>query len=592
MISKETPFLDILKPENLKKVKIDSVLIPYFVRAMFKMQQYFEEKGLLNANHYGLYFEKLLLGKNPYTIMLSDNVWGNFDGDFNKSYRTIRINRDYFEKQILKENGSETIEALLCHEFIHFLVLADLPFIEQTNGTFVQTPARHVHPGATHIIFLNEAYTQALTKCIYPNSVPAYEDEVNMLRLIQNVFNVEEDDFFAFLRGQMPGVTEHSSEFGVVLNYLNMYWKEGKFQGGPAKENKYYKAAVDTLVKMFTDNVKREIETFSFENTTEFLIRILPLRDALPLSEWHNSEKLVEQLNSLYVKKFAQVYDMPAEIERQMNKDINRMAELLSMLANNGSHYYLLDDNGKVLRGYVQENCVTLLNNYSMAFQDGAQIWIDNQQFNQDGVGFCFAYNNGKLTISKDNQILFEKFVGGNFWRESNRNANFEFSRLQNIYNSYQYKHAKTIGSIARTDRMIYKIDKLDFEKMPKGTNMFVSTNLAGEFNLWIEQQGTITKLPFAKAFSKKEGSANMKKIAKINKKIIRSVDVEFANGNKFVVGLEQYGKPVVFECSNKNALQIPAKSQNITNQDMVATAKYAARKPIENLSLPFEKTF
>ena len=68
----ENPFLELLKPENLSKIKIDKRLIPIFKVVIYKIGDYFIKNGLMDIKDWKSFFDKYLLSSdtNQFSIRL------------------------------------------------------------------------------------------------------------------------------------------------------------------------------------------------------------------------------------------------------------------------------------------------------------------------------------------------------------------------------------------------------------------------------------------------------------------------------------------------------------------------------------------
>lgn len=112
------PFLNLLKEENLNKIKIDKELISVFKIVIAKMSDYFLQNNLIDAKDWNSIFQTYLLTKNDsqYTIK-----YGNFEDMEWCGGKYVK--KDF--KILIKENRPETLYETLCHEFIHFLVMVD-----------------------------------------------------------------------------------------------------------------------------------------------------------------------------------------------------------------------------------------------------------------------------------------------------------------------------------------------------------------------------------------------------------------------------------------------------------------------------------
>ena len=111
---KQSPFLKLLEPENLSKINIEAELIPIFKKVIIKINDYFIENDLMDAKDWDSFFEKYLLTPNDSQHSIKKDP----------QCRTKCACGEYYRdsKEIIVTSVDSKI---LCHEFIHFLVMAD-----------------------------------------------------------------------------------------------------------------------------------------------------------------------------------------------------------------------------------------------------------------------------------------------------------------------------------------------------------------------------------------------------------------------------------------------------------------------------------
>ncbi len=154
-IQNNNPFLDLLKEQNLNRIKIDKELIPIFKIVISKINDYFSENGLLNIRDWNSFFERFLITNNSEQIYIKlGKISENSEpvgGEYSKEQKIIAIN------QI-----NSSINALcssLCHEFIHFLVMHD-------SNSF--------NAKISDSSFFNEGMTEYLSGCIMGTGNSSY----------------------------------------------------------------------------------------------------------------------------------------------------------------------------------------------------------------------------------------------------------------------------------------------------------------------------------------------------------------------------------------------------------------------------------
>ena len=91
MIMKNSnPFMELLKNDNIAKMKIDKDLIPVFKIVISRISEFFEKNNLLNAKDWHEIFEKMLLTNSDeqYKIQFVDSFTtegGIFDKKNNRN---------------------------------------------------------------------------------------------------------------------------------------------------------------------------------------------------------------------------------------------------------------------------------------------------------------------------------------------------------------------------------------------------------------------------------------------------------------------------------------------------------------------------
>lgn len=125
------PFMELLKNDNIAKMKIDKDLIPVFKIVISRISEFFEKNNLLNAKDWHEIFEKMLLTNSDeqYKIQFVDSFTTE-GGIFDKKNKIIGIDsRDKGNENALVYN--------LCHEFIHFLVSTTECYTYSVTDSFI-----------------------------------------------------------------------------------------------------------------------------------------------------------------------------------------------------------------------------------------------------------------------------------------------------------------------------------------------------------------------------------------------------------------------------------------------------------------------
>ncbi len=299
IINRHKAFTDLTKPENLKKINIDKNLVPYFINVMNKFQEFFEAKGLMSATNFALLFEEYLLADNKKKYSLEIKNSYNFSGVYIPGKRKIIVSKKFFDAS---KNYPEVIESVLTHEFIHFIAMTTLPWIENKDGDFVQYEnyfQEHFVEGG----FIAEGFTQALTELMYPGSL-AYYPYTSMMRMYLNAFSTE--DYFSFIRGRLPGKTYFSNkvtQFMTVAERLFSLYYSKQASWEEEIKHPYYQESFNLLVDAFKEKIELEIERFEFVTVQEFAERIYNFK-ALAIFKSGYLENGIDYLITEFVSKY------------------------------------------------------------------------------------------------------------------------------------------------------------------------------------------------------------------------------------------------------------------------------------------------
>lgn len=301
MISEETPFLDLIKPENLSKIKIDKELVPSFINVMKNKQRIYDKKGYTHAKHFPSLFKNYLLeeGPNQYSIKfgkLEERVGGIIE----KKNKQILISEDLNDSDV----DSKIIEAVITHELFHLFSIGSKPYIKNDMGEFSEDylikPDLELWQGG----FVNEGLTELLTRQVYPNS-KAYPAQVAMVKLLLYVNNATEN-LYSYFNAKVPGLNYSNSLYSNFLFYAEQYhtdYSKKKYDIASASEDVFYNKAQEKLIQIFANKVEAEIEKYQFINLKDFIDRVKNFDDYVIIPS-KLSKSLVEELS----KKFVDVY--------------------------------------------------------------------------------------------------------------------------------------------------------------------------------------------------------------------------------------------------------------------------------------------
>lgn len=139
-----SPFLELISDENIKKLKIENELINEFKSIIKKIDKFFKDNNLMGAKDWRSFFNKYLLtdSDEQVSISLSEHIDDGCGGYYNKKEKKISVRN--------KKSNS------LCHEFIHFMVMHD---------------SNSLNRKVSDCRFLNEGMTEFLTGCILTGTI-------------------------------------------------------------------------------------------------------------------------------------------------------------------------------------------------------------------------------------------------------------------------------------------------------------------------------------------------------------------------------------------------------------------------------------
>lgn len=212
-------FTNLLIDKNLNRIRIDQELIESFKRVINTIQVYFNVNGYTSQRNYANFFEKYLLqdtkGKLYFQVSDEPSKFG--------AHGFYRMEKDgkniiVIDKSVLKMHP-EYIDSVLCHEFIHFLVMRELKEDKMAD------------PQIKNGGFINEALTQMLTELMYPN-VYAYKPQTSMMKFV-NLLTNNVNNYSLFLRGRIDSRGYGSSSWENFVINTSLYqnkWDDKGFR--------------------------------------------------------------------------------------------------------------------------------------------------------------------------------------------------------------------------------------------------------------------------------------------------------------------------------------------------------------------------
>ena len=203
-----SPFLGLLREENLQKIQIDDELIPTFKVVIYKIDEFFKKNKLLDCKDWNTFFEKFLLSPSEEQlsiVLYKRNTEEPIGGEYNKEDKILSVSNNNINS--------------LCHEFIHFLVMHD-------SNSF--------NAKISDSNFFNEGMTEFMTSCIIGNgNSSCYFREFEMsefyCKLVKNknAFIYFLNDSFAFeddysAPSNLIRSSDNFQNFNTLSSYLTI----------------------------------------------------------------------------------------------------------------------------------------------------------------------------------------------------------------------------------------------------------------------------------------------------------------------------------------------------------------------------------
>ena len=233
----------------------------------------------------------------------------------------IRLNSKFVESASQIE-----IEKVLCHEFIHFLVMNNLILLDSDSELFLSE-------------FLNEGYTEMLTQEIYPGVLPTYTPQTAIIDLAHTLTNTKKD-FSLFLSRKIPFKNKSitSEEYNKFINDITLYHLDYAKQ----LEN----ADPSNLLSAIRHLINYSIESRMSVPQNELLTNYIDLYKIIKIYQTppeHSSEELSKSINkelSEYLGKLDKTFLQKLHGDNHTNFDgasiaLSKIVELLNNEKNN-----------------------------------------------------------------------------------------------------------------------------------------------------------------------------------------------------------------------------------------------------------------
>lgn len=422
----DNSFIYFTTPEVLSKIDIDPRLEESFKRVMKKIQEYFNVNDYVSRRNYKEYLEKHLLksGDKNFRFYINRIDQKGVNGFYNKFKSEICIN----ENMLLLR--PDNLDATLCHEFIHFLVMHEL----------IQGKAE---PDIIGGGFINESLTEMLTQQIYPNS-NAYDAQVAMQKFV-NMVSGNQNNFQKFLEGYIDA-RYCSSDWENYRHNVNEFQKDFNAKGyinlQEAQTNKNLIEAQRKIISLYL----KPTENKSIEQYIDAINKLIdrPIKD----SEYIN-DKVISNMDNIMIKNIG-----------SDNKEINAFLQ-----------QKLVELRQKILE---------LKNAKGYEFEiAGRKIQIDsnyNLYGNLRGLnGFLKQWDpqTGIITISYNGEKVELNVNKINFHQKEEAIVQ-QISQLSNYFSNTSSKDLNMISYATKLNEGLTKIEKFQLPVIGKKSNKII----------------------------------------------------------------------------------------------------------------------
>jgi len=291
-----------IKNEDIRLKKFVSMLKSYG-KMLDKMDEHFQKHGFYDVVDYDAVVKSIIDNKRDLTLVIDETLNDSTSGNL-KRYsggdRDITLNEKY-----LKHRNS--VEDILCHEFIHFITLGikNLYFSENNKTLEINEADNTIKlkyfasvldeqgnkvdkPKFSNILLNNSFFTEGLTECltqqIYPES-DSYAPHVNIVKLL-NAITGRDINFNNFLSLNLNNYTEAIGEenFRKVNEYCENFHKKWvqsnytvKYETDPD-----YNRAHDIICTSILNRIKEYPDKYSIDHIISIISTIqaeAPIKD-------------------------------------------------------------------------------------------------------------------------------------------------------------------------------------------------------------------------------------------------------------------------------------------------------------------------
>ncbi len=261
---KNSPFLNLLTEENIKKINIDSSLIPIFKIVITKIDAYFKKNNLMDAKDWDAYFKKYLLsnGTEQLTIRLINESEESIGGEYRRDRHEMTVHP-------LNKENIDSICSSFCHEFIHFLVMHDLSFLDDRFSD-----SR----------ILNEGMTEYLTMNIMNlKTFSLYLNEIKMAKFY-SLINQNKNPFFYFLNDKFtPNYNIHA-----ITNIIR------------SSERYYHDSSLNSVMQVQREIINHSLDNFPLNSFDDF-VNLLTIINNRPYFDYQYINIIFENIIDRYI---------------------------------------------------------------------------------------------------------------------------------------------------------------------------------------------------------------------------------------------------------------------------------------------------
>ena len=308
----QTPFLRILEPENLSKIKIDDELIPAFRTVILKINDYFIENDLMDVKDWDSFFEKYLLteDKNQNCIKVWTDFTGEICGEYKQEEKQIRV--------LTNNRSNEEICHYLCHEIVHFLVMNALDF--------------NARP-LSDCSYINEGMTELLTDNVMRDNITDIYDGERQFASLYCTLSYNKNPFRYFLNNSF------SFKFDNIYTYRNISMSGKKLKDDDLDDEliRYHK---HNLLQYIIDSTIEDCTIASFEEYTSIIDRFSDISLYLEKNEY---QKYLEKIVDIFLDN----YNLDLEDERKTKEQLLTLAGISKkahIYGNKEVAEYMIDD--------------------------------------------------------------------------------------------------------------------------------------------------------------------------------------------------------------------------------------------------------